>query len=76
MEPIRSPLTDVVIGSAIEVHRALGPGLLESVYAVCLGRELTLRGLRATWQVPLPIAYKGVDLDCGYRVDCLVDSAA
>jgi GxxExxY protein len=62
-----------VIGCAIEVHRVLGPGLLESVYEHCLARELDLHGLRSVWQTPLPIAYKGVHLACGYRIDCVVE---
>jgi GxxExxY protein len=73
MEPKRSPLSEKVIGCAIEVHRVLGPGLLESVYEQCLAREFTLNGLRAVWQAPLPIEYKGVHLDCGYRIDCVVE---
>jgi GxxExxY protein len=64
--------TDAVIGAAIEVHRALGPGLLESAYEECLCHELTLRGVLFERQVPLPVTYKGVRLDCGYRLDLLV----
>ena len=74
MEPQRFPLTDKVIGCAIEVHKVLGPGLLESTYERCLAHELALNGLRSVWQAPLPVAYKGVNLDCGYRVDLLVDT--
>ena len=74
MELQRSPLAEKVIGSAIEVHKVLGPGLLESAYAHCLARELDLRGLRAVWQTPLPIDYKGTYLDCGYRIDCIVEN--
>jgi GxxExxY protein len=66
-------LTDSVIGSAIEVHRALGPGLLESAYEMCLCRELDLRQISFERQKPIPIAYKGVKLDCGYRADLVVD---
>lgn len=66
-------LTDAVIGAAIEVHRFSGPGLLESAYETCLKRELTLRGIPFRSQVPLPVVYKGEALDCGYRVDLLVD---
>jgi GxxExxY protein len=73
MEVQRSPLTEQVIGCAIEVHKALGPGLLESTYQRCLAHEFDLRGLRSVWQAPLPVAYKGVHLDCGYRVDCVVE---
>ena len=66
-------LTEQIIGAAIEVHRHLGPGLLESAYETCLCRELTLRGIPFRRQVPLPVAYKGEELDCGYRIDILVD---
>lgn len=70
-----SELTEKIIGAAIEVHRALGPGLLESVYEACLCHELGLRGIPFQRQVPLPVVYKDVRLDCGYRVDVLVDSS-
>jgi GxxExxY protein len=62
-----------VIGAAIEVHRALGPGLLESAYEECFCHELHLRGLPFERQVSLPVRYKGVNLDCGYRLDVVVD---
>jgi GxxExxY protein len=65
-------LTQVIIGAAIEVHRALGPGLLESIYEECLCRELTLRHIPFERQKPLPIEYKGLKLECGYRLDLLV----
>jgi GxxExxY protein len=65
-------LTEKIIGAAIEVHRALGPGLLESAYEECLCHEFNLRELAFKRQVPLPVEYKGVKLDCGYRVDILV----
>jgi len=68
----RDPLTKIVIGSAIEVHRHLGPGLLESVYEECLCRELTLRGIEFNRQVQLPLEYKGVSLECGFRLDILI----
>ena len=68
-------LTEQVIGAAIEVHRALGPGLLESAYEACLAHELTERGFRHERQVPLPVRYKGVELDCGYRLDLVVEGA-
>jgi|SRR5579864_9026711 len=61
-----------VIGLAIEVHRALGPGLLESVYEECLCHELKLAGIEFARQAPLPVAYKGVRLDCGHRPDIVV----
>ena len=65
-------LTEIVIGCAIEVNRALGPGLLESAYEVCLCRELNLRGIPFERQVSIPVDYKGVRLDCGYRADLIV----
>jgi GxxExxY protein len=61
-------LTGQIIGAAIEVHRELGPGLLESVYQVCLARELSLRGLSFEREKPLPLEYKGVQVDCGYHM--------
>jgi len=67
-------LSNGIIGAAIEVHRALGPGLLESAYEECLCHELNLRRLSFERQKPLPITYKGVKLDCGYRVDLLIES--
>jgi GxxExxY protein len=67
-------LTGVVIGAAIEVHRLLGPGLLESAYEECLCRELTLRGIRFKRQYPAPLKYKGVNLDKGYQLDLLVEN--
>ncbi len=66
-------LTEAIIGAAIEVHKALGPGLLESVYEECLCHELHLRGVSFTRQVELPIAYKGVKLQGGYRMDLVVE---
>jgi len=66
-------LTENVIGAAMEVHRALGPGLLESTYEMCLCRELALRELEFERQRAIPIAYKGVRLDCGYRADLVVE---
>jgi len=67
------PLTEKIIGFAIEVHRRLGPGLLESAYEECLCFELKEAGIPFRRQVPLPIIYKSVRLDCGYRLDILVD---
>jgi GxxExxY protein len=66
-------LTGKIIGAAIEVHRALGPGLLESAYEACLIYELRLRRLKVESQKPLPVFYKDVMLDCGYRLDLVVD---
>ncbi len=65
-------LTSEIIGSAIEVHKMLGPGLLESAYEECLCRELSLRNIPFERQLELPVEYKGVKLDCGYRIDLLV----
>ena len=67
------PLTGNIIGAAIDVHRALGPGLLESAYEACLVYELRLRRLKVEAQKPLPIFYKDVMLDCGYRLDIVVE---
>ena len=66
-------LTRAIIGAAIEVHRSLGPGLLESTYEVCLCRELDILGLRYKRQLSLPVSYKGQQLDAGYRIDLLVE---
>ena len=66
-------ITGKIIGAAIEVHRALGPGLLESAYEACLAFELAQQGLKVEQQKPLPLAYKQVKLDCGYRLDLLVE---
>jgi len=68
-------VTGCVIGAAIEVHRALGPGLLESVYEECLCQELRLRRLRYRRQVPLDLEYKGVRLGATHRIDLIVESA-
>jgi GxxExxY protein len=65
-------LTGAIIGAAMEVHKALGPGLLESAYEECLCRELALKKLAFQRQVELPVYYKGVKLDCGYRMDLVV----
>ena len=70
-----SGLTGRVIGAAIEVHRGLGPGLLESAYQECLCRELMLRHVPFDRQLPLRAEYKGLRLDCSYRLDLLVDSS-
>jgi GxxExxY protein len=66
-------LTEHVIGAAIEVHRALGLGLLESAYEICLCRELSLQNLQFRREIPVPVEYKGVKLDCGYRADIIVE---
>ncbi len=65
-------LSGIVIGAAIEVHKVVGPGLLESAYENCLCHELQLRSVIFERQKPLPITYKGVNLDCGYRLDVVV----
>ncbi len=69
-----NPLSKKIIGAAIEVHKQLGPGLLESAYEECLAHEFMLRQIPFKRQKPLPIVYKGVNLDCGYRLDFLVDN--
>ena len=69
----RDPLTEKVIGLAIEVHRALGPGLLESAYEECFCFELKSREVSFQRQVQLPVVYKNIKLDCGYRMDVVVD---
>jgi len=66
-------ITERVIGAAIEVHRTLGPGLLESAYEICLCHELQLQGLKFERQVHLPVVYKGVKLDASYRIDIIVE---
>jgi GxxExxY protein len=67
-------LSKRVIGCAIEVHRNLGPGLLESAYRCCLAHELAVAKIPFRMELPLPIQYKGILLDCGYRMDLLVDA--
>jgi GxxExxY protein len=71
---LHEELTERVIGAAIEVHRALGPGLLESAYEECLCHEFHLQGISFERQRPLPVEYKGVKLDCGYRLDLIVEN--
>lgn len=71
----KDALTGKVIGCAIEVHRTLGPGLLESSYEKCLAQELGLQGIPFRLQYPLPIKYKGTHIDCGYRLDLLIDGS-
>lgn len=66
-------LTEQIIGAAIAVHRELGPGLLESAYEACLCHELGLRGINYQRQVPLPLVYKGLQLDCGYAMDIVCE---
>ena len=69
----KDPFTGKIIGCAIEVHRVLGPGLLESTYQQCLAHELQLNGIAFKLEHPMPVEYKGIRLDCGYRIDVLVD---
>jgi GxxExxY protein len=68
-----SDLTGQIIGAALAVHQVLGPGLLESAYQASLCRELSLRGVPFRSQIDLPVEYKGVRLDCGYRIDLIVE---
>jgi GxxExxY protein len=65
-------LTEKIIGCAIEVHRTLGPGLMESTYENCLAHELFINNIDFKKQLALPVVYKGVNLDCGYRIDLLI----
>ena len=67
--------TSKIIAAAIEVHRALGPGLLESAYTRCLRYELRARSMPFSWEVEIPLSYKGVELDQGYRMDLIVENA-
>ncbi len=67
-------ITQAIIGAAIAVHKELGPGLLESTYEACLAYELTQRGLKIELQKALPVIYQEVNLDCGYRIDILVEN--
>ena len=66
-------LSNEIIGAAIEVHKVLGPGLLESAYEECLCHELSLGGITFKRQLPLPLEYKGLQLECGYRLDVVVE---
>jgi GxxExxY protein len=70
---ILNQLTDRIIRAAIEVHKALGPGLLESAYQVCVAHELGLDHLKVDQEVPLPVVYKGIRMDAGYRLDMVVE---
>lgn len=70
---IYKELSDKIIWCAVEVHRLLGPGLLESAYHQCLCRELDLNGIKFEREKPLPVMYKGCNLDCGYRLDILAE---
>ena len=68
-------ITERIIGAAIEVHRHLGPGLLETAYASCLAKELSLVSLEFEQEKPVPLDYKGLKVDCGYRLDFLVEQS-
>jgi len=68
-------ITEEIIGAAIQVHRVLGPGLLESAYEACLAFELGRRGLNVEQQKPLPLIYERVKLECGYRIDLLAEGS-
>jgi len=74
MEIIEKGLSDIIFKSALDVHRALGPGLLESAYHSCLYYELQEQGLSVGYEVPLPLVYKEVKLECGYRLDLVVNN--
>lgn len=74
-EFIRDPVVDSILGSAIKVHRVLGPGLLESAYKACLSFEFVNKGLKFQREVAVPIQYEETRIDCGYRLDFLVDGA-
>ena len=69
----RNEISGAIVGAAMKVHSALGPGLLESAYAVCLRHELIKRGLRVTSEVPVPVVYDGIKLEAGYRLDLVVE---
>jgi GxxExxY protein len=69
----RNEISGAVVDAAMKIHSALGPGLLESAYAVCLKHELIKRGLRVACEVPLPVVYDGLRLEAGYRLDLVVE---
>lgn len=73
MQERSDTLSHIIIGAAIEIHKALGPGLLESAYETCLCHELKLRSVAYARQLELPVTYKGVTMDCGYRLDIIVE---
>lgn len=72
MEIVEAELTDKIIGAAIDAHRELGPGLLEPAYEACLCHELLRRGIPFERQKEVPVTYRGLHIDCGYRIDVLV----
>lgn len=67
------PFTEKIIGCMIEVHRSLGPGLLEATYQKCLAHELALEQIECKTEYPLSVEYKGIQIDCGYRIDILIE---
>ena len=73
MQERSDTLSHIIIGAAIEIHKALGPGLLESAYETCLCHELKLRSVAYARQLELSVTYKGVTMDCGYRLDIIVE---
>jgi GxxExxY protein len=68
-------LTEIIIGCAIRIHRALGPGLLESVYVACLVFELNAQGISVVVEEPIPVQYRGVRVPCGFKADLIVEGA-
>lgn len=74
-ERFHGELTDKIIGAAIEVHRVLGPGLLESTYQECLAKEFSLRGISFEKERNLPVIYKGFEIDCNFRMDFVINDA-
>lgn len=70
---LHEQISEQLIGAAIDVHRALGPGLLESAYEACVAHELVLRGVSIARQVELPVAYRGLQVDAGFRIDLVVE---
>ncbi len=75
VELVHAGVTEAVIGAAIRVHQVLGPGLLESAYEACLAFELNRRGVKCQRQVALPVVYDDIKIDCGYRIDLVVEDA-
>lgn len=73
-EEILNKITETIIGAAIDVHRALGPGLLESAYEACMVYDLIQSGLKVEQQKPLPVVYREVKLECGYRLDLMIEN--
>lgn len=74
LDYLHGDVTEAIIGAAVQVHRVMGPGLLESVYEACLAHELSRRGIAVQRQVEVAVEYDGIRLDCGFRIDLLVAS--